>query len=108
MIERTFSYDKVGTFKAYAAALGLFLLLHHRKSWLLKLERVGYLGLGFAALISYPLYVIHPEPNLALRRYFGDFGTYDPVVWCLVIFGICYAVHRLVELPGIQLGKRLR
>ena len=104
MIERTISYPKWEILKSYATAAAVFMALHHRRSWLLLLKPVNYFGLGFIATISYPLYVIHPEVNSALLDLSP--GNYDPLVWCALLMGFCYLVHRFIEKPFIQIGKK--
>ncbi len=103
MIEGTFLYQKKDLVLAYGAAWLAFRVLHGRKSILLTLGKVRHLGLGFVALVSYPLYVIHPEILHVLR---SQFRTPEPTVVLCALLALSYLLHIAIEAPFIALGKR--
>ncbi len=89
---------------SYTAALIIFTALYGAKSILLKLPFYIFRPLSFFASISFPFYVIHTEFNSNIR---STYITDNPLFWFIVLVGICYLVHILVEKPFIKLGKRI-
>lgn len=66
--------------------------------------------LDWLASISYPLYALHSLVGYAALRFFGAIGItyYLAVVLATAgIMALAYAVHRIVEVPTQDLGKRI-
>ncbi|MFP3502338.1 acyltransferase family protein [Burkholderia sp. SIMBA_062] len=64
----------------------------------------------FLASISYPLYAVHSIVGYATLRASMSLGVPElPALFIAValVVSLAYAVHRLIELPSTQLGKRL-
>lgn len=62
------------------------------------------------ASISYPLYALHSLIGYAALRFLGAMGvTYylAVVLATVVVAGLAYVVHRAVEIPTQNLGKRI-
>lgn len=69
--------------------------------------RPVYLGIQFVGLVSYSLYLWH-QPLIPLMRYVLDKILYPSIVWPTIgsiLIGLAYASFRLLEKPGIVLGK---
>jgi peptidoglycan/LPS O-acetylase OafA/YrhL len=67
--------------------------------------------LDFFADISYPLYIVHSLIGYSAMRILFDNGYQLRVVapvTALLIIGVAYALHVLVEKPTMLLGKRIR
>ena len=71
-------------------------------------RRLQFRTTAFLGLISYPIYLIH-QPLLELTTRL--FPTIDPVLLPLVAIGaailLAYALHHLVEMPAVRLGRAL-
>ncbi|HEX7651034.1 MAG TPA: hypothetical protein VF450_26810, partial [Noviherbaspirillum sp.] len=62
------------------------------------------------ASISYPLYALHTLVGYAAMRYLGALGVTYYLAFVLaaaIAAGLAYLVHRAVELPTQDLGKRV-
>lgn len=67
--------------------------------------------LDFFADISYPLYIVHSLIGYSAMRILFDNGYQLLVVapvTALLIIGVAYALHVLIEKPTMLLGKRIR
>ncbi|GAB3047047.1 acyltransferase family protein [Spirosoma pulveris] len=78
-----------------------------------KMRSIPMALLTFIGLISYSLYLIHqPFLNKLLRFFKGlpvsGFSLVSVSVVLLVLVLLSFVLYRLVELPAIQVGKRLR
>ncbi len=85
---------------AFVAALPVFILMLRWR------PARPYRVLGWLGSISYPLYLIHGE----VIRLVGGLTHGHPVGMVLSIalaLGLAWLIHRLIELPGIRLGKRM-
>ncbi len=66
--------------------------------------------MDWLASISYPLYAIHALVGYAAIRFLGSLGvTYylAAAIGIALVLMLAYAVHRLVELPSIALGRKM-
>lgn len=65
--------------------------------------------LDFIADISYPLYLTHSLVGYATMRYMISVGVHlryiIPVTTLLIII-VSYAIHRFIELPTMQIGRK--
>lgn len=66
--------------------------------------------LDWLASISYPLYALHSLIGYAMIRFLGAIGITYYLAFVLATAGImalAYAIHRVVEMPTQDLGKRI-
>lgn len=64
---------------------------------------------GFAAKISYPLYVTHCAFGYVMMRVLLDLSISPAIaliITCATVTVIAYAIHKLVEAPSHVMGKR--
>lgn len=90
-----------------------FLIVAH-----LRLKPMRILGHGpsrFLGDISYPFYLCHLTGVLLFNRYFSEVSIGKPPMTSVLIMAaisiaiaiaLAWAIHKLVELPGIKLGNR--
>ncbi|QHG63832.1 acyltransferase family protein [Pseudomonas putida] len=79
-------------------------------SYLLRGYFRPFAPLDFIANISYSIYVLHSIIGYASIRFLMDQGLSFPVSGLLTlifVLALSYALHRLVEVPTMHLGKRL-
>jgi len=66
--------------------------------------------LDWLASISYPLYALHSLVGYATIRFLGAIGITYYLAFVLATAGImalAYAIHRVVEMPTQNFGKRI-
>lgn len=74
-------------------------------------ERIKYSSiLNFFADISYPMYIIHGVVGYALLSFLYKYQPYPYLVLLevfLIVIGLSYLLHRLIELPFNEIGHKL-
>jgi peptidoglycan/LPS O-acetylase OafA/YrhL len=89
----------------YFYALAVFALAY---AWRDRFRPVWWVD--WLASISYPLYALHTLIGYAAMRFLGALGVTYYLAFVLataIAAGLAYLVHRTVELPTQELGKRV-
>ena len=66
--------------------------------------------LDFFADISYPLYITHSLVGYSAMRFMFEEGMrfrYIVPVTAVVVISVAYALHRLIELPSVKVGREV-